>query len=132
MVYRRLNIGRWVCDFFFAPDGYDIRRILSRMADAGAPERIIRDAYRKMRQGYPNEGFTWSNSGRVHSVVVIGPATDGQEFLDTIIHELGHLADHVALAFGMDPTSEDSKYILGDSARELADIICSLSCGDCK
>lgn len=131
MIYRHLRIGRWEVDFYFAVDGYDIRRILNRLDNIGAPEGVIMEAYEKMRRGLPNEGFTWSDETDYRSVVVVGPSTRGGEFLDSLVHELGHLADHIAIALGIDLDSEQSKYILGDTAREFIDVVCRLGCSRC-
>ena len=132
MIYRHLRIGRWEVDFYFAVDGYDIRRILNRLDHVGAPESVILEAYEKMRRGFPNEGFTWSDERNFRAVVVVGAATRGGEFLDSLVHELGHLADHIALALGVDLDSEESKYILGDTAREFIDVVCLLGCRHCN
>lgn len=131
MIHRRLRIGRWLVDFYFATDGYDIRRILNRLGDIGAPEKVILEAYEKMRRGFPNEGFTWADERVFRAVVVVGAATRGGEFLDSFVHEIGHLSDHIAHALGVELDSERSKYILGDTAREFIDVVCLLGCSRC-
>lgn len=131
MIYRRLRIGSWFVDFYFAVDGYDIRRIMNRLEAIDAPENIILEAYAKMKRGLPNEGFTWADERNHRAVVVVGASTRGAEFLDSFTHELGHLADHIASSLGIEYNSEESKYILGDTARDLAEVVCELGCPQC-
>ena len=133
MIRRKLFICGWECDFFFSvAGGYDIDRILDLLYDDGAPMRVLRNAEQKMRADLPNEGFTWSDYWDRRSVVVIGPTSSGAEFLDSFVHEIGHLSDHIAQELGIRLDSERSKYILGDMAREFADVVCRLGCRHCN
>lgn len=133
MIHRKLFIGRWECDFFFAVSGeYDVSRILDLLYEADAPMRVIRRAEEKMLRNLPDEGFTWSEFWNRRSVIVIGPASSGAEFIDSFVHEIGHLADHIALGLGFRLDSEKSKYILGDTAREFAEVVCRLGCSKCQ
>lgn len=66
------------------------------------------------------------------AIVAIGPTTSGSEFVDTLVHELHHLAVAIAGSLGIDLTEETPAYLAGDSARELADIICKMGCDHCR
>lgn len=145
---RVLRIGRWVVDFIFAHRGYDIDGILACLYDCGASGRILRKAEGLMlgcEMEYAsdgpdglmyefglNQGFTFSNAKRERAVVVIGPTTSGAEFLDTVTHEIHHLAVAIANHLGFDLTSESPAYLSGDTMRELADIVCRLGCDHCR
>ena len=131
MIHRELTIGRWRVYFIFAPDGYDDNVILDIMYDLDAPDYILVQAGRKMRRNKPNEGFTYTNSSMREAVVVIGHTTSGKEFLDTLVHEVKHLSVAIADSLGLDLKGEGPAYLAGDSARELADIICMLGCPTC-
>ena len=85
-----------------------------------------------MREGRPNEGFTFANQGMKEALVVIGPTTSGAEFQNTLVHEVHHLAVAIANSLGIDLESETPAYIAGDSTRELSDIICWLGCDNCN
>lgn len=52
----------------------------------------------------------------------------GAEFIDTLVHEIFHLAVAVALKEGANLKGEVPAYIAGDSARDLSDSICRLGC----
>ena len=131
MIYRTLYIGRWKARFIFAPDGYDEEAVLDLLYDLDASDYILVKAGRKMRRNKPNEGFTYANEDMREAVVLIGHTTSGAEFLDTLVHEIKHLATFIASGLGLDLKGETPAYLAGDSARELADIICELGCPSC-
>jgi len=129
MIHRVLDIGRWVVDFLFVTKRYDIDGVLACLVDAGAPESVLDQAEDLMLSCDYNCGFTYANKRRRRAVVLIGPTTSGSEFLDTFVHEVRHLADAIALSLGVPLNSEKPAYISGDTARELAEVICLLGCG---
>ena len=132
MIRRVLSIGRWHIDVLIADDDYDIDDVLSRMYDIDASYHWMQRAYEIMKSGEMNKAFTYSNADRRRAIVVIGPTTSGREFQDSIVHELLHLSVHIVSAEGMDVESEDPAYLAGDSARDLADIICEMGCPNCN
>lgn len=132
MIQRTLKIGRWDVEFYFCPDGYDMDALDDRLYDFGAPASIMREAWELMEKGDMNTGFTFSNPLQMRALVAIGPTTGGDEFIDTLVHELHHLAVAIAKELGIDLESESPAYIAGDSARSLASLICQLGCRRCN
>lgn len=132
MIWYPLQIGRWTAEFYFAPDGYDAGEVLDRMYEFGAPADILRRADELMTSGDLNTGFTFSNPAERLAVVAIGPTSGGEEFQDTLVHEIHHLAAAIAASLGIDLESETPAYIAGDSARAMASIICTLGCTHCR
>lgn len=133
MTRRDLQIGRWHVDFYFSKeDGYDVDELLQRLYDSGAGPSVLRRAMNLMEGGAPNTGFTFSNALDRVAIVAIGPTTSGAEFQNTLVHELYHLAFAIADSLGVDLESEAPAYIVGDSARALADIICKMGCENCR
>lgn len=132
MIHRALAIGRWAVEFFFAEDGYDADVLIDRLYDFGADVATMRQAADLMESGLPNTGFTFANQLERLAIVAVGPTTSGDEFLDTFVHEVRHLADSIAENLGLALDSEGPAYISGDSARALAGIICELGCGRCR
>lgn len=138
MIHRALIIGHWVVDFLFSEGGYDINGVLACLRDAGAPRWIREQALDLMENCDYDCGFTYSarrpqrysyyNRERHRAVVLIGPTSSGAEFLDTFVHELRHLTDTVAKSIGVALDSEEAAYFSGDTARELADVVCKLAC----
>ena len=132
MIERTLKIGRWSVEFYFAPDGYDMDALLDRLYDFGAGAPVMRKALRLMETKQDNTGFTFSNPYEHVALVAIGPTSGGDEFIDTLTHEVHHLAVAIASDLGIDLESETPAYIAGDSARALASVVCELGCSKCN
>ena len=128
MVHRVLGIGRWVVDFLFATRRYDVDGVLACLMDAGAPSSVIDEAEDLMTSCEYNCGFTYTDRHIRRAVVLIGPTTSGEQFQNTLVHEIRHLADAIAKSLGVRLDSETPAYISGDSAMALVDIICELGC----
>lgn len=132
MKTRLLFIGRWKVEFRFAGEEYDVDEILERLYRLGAGSRALRQALDLMESEAPNTGFTFANPYEHEALVVIGPTSSGAEFIDTLVHEVHHLAVAVADDLGVDLEAETPAYIAGDSARELAAVVCELGCSHCR
>ena len=129
MIHRVLGIGRWTVDFLFAVKRYDVEGVLACLMDARAPKTVLDQAEELMLSCDYNCGFTYSDQKRRRAVVLIGPTTSGGEFLDTLVHEIRHLADSIAKSLDIPLDSERPAYISGNAARALAEVICELGCG---
>ena len=119
-------------DFIFATKYYDVDGILSCLYDAGAPRWVMENAGELMSEGKYNTGFTYTNPEIRRAVVAIGPTTSGAEYIDTLVHEIHHLAVAIASELGIDLESETPAYLAGDSARALAEVVCELGCEHCR
>ena len=131
MIHRVLKIGRWVADFLFCRKKYDVKGVLSCMYECGASGFAMDQAEDLMLTCDYNCGFTFANPDSKRAVVVIGPASSGSEFTDTLVHEVHHLAVAIAAGLGVDLEGETPAYVSGDAARDLADVICELGCRRC-
>jgi len=132
MIQRNLRIGRWWVEFYFCPDGYDTDYLIERLYNSGAGSSVLHDALALMESGNLNQGFTFANRYDKIAIVVIGPASNGAEFQNTITHEVLHLAISIADALGVNLLGETPAYIAGDSIRELANVVCELGCNHCN
>ena len=128
MIHRVLGIGRWVVDFLFATKRYDVDGVLACLYDAYAPDDIMGQAEELMSSCEYNCGFTYTNQLRRRAVVLIGPTSSGEEFQNTLVHEIRHLADAIAKSLGVPFDSERPAYISGDTAKALAEVVCELGC----
>ena len=131
MTHKVLYIGRWAVDFLFGEKGYDRKEVLDYLYDCGASDYTLRHAENLMVMCEWNCGFTYADPETQRAVVFIGPTSSGDEFIDTLTHEIHHLAVAIAAGLGIDLESETPAYIAGDSARDLADIICQMGCRHC-
>lgn len=132
MKHRVLLVGRWVVDFLFAEEDYDIDGVLACLYDAHAPQGIMDQAEDLMDSCRMNCGFTYSNAYRKRAVVLIGPTTSGSEFVNTLSHELYHLSVAIADNLGIDLLGERPAYMIGETMREFADLVCSMGCDHCR
>ena len=130
MEERTIKIGRWVVEFYFGE--YDSDTLLDRLYDFGAGASIMRRAMDLMDSDMENTGFTFSNPYYKVALIAIGPTSSGEEFVNTLVHEVHHLAVAIASELGVDLESETPAYLAGDSARELAKVICRLGCSKCN
>lgn len=132
MIHRVLNIGHWVIDFLFAERKYDKDGILACLHSVGAPRGVIERVMQIMDEGDLNCGFTYSNPDIKHSLCVVGPTSSGEEFVNTFVHEIRHVADAIANSIGYELDGEVPAYISGDAAMALAEVVCRLGCEHCR
>lgn len=132
MLHESLKIGRWNVDFLFAPDGYDTEEALTYLYYADASDYIMKKAYHILEANEDNTGFAFTNEDMREAVVVIGPTTSGGEFVDTLSHEIYHVAVSIAESIGVDLSGEEPAYIAGDTIRELIEVVCKLGCDKCR
>lgn len=79
-----------------------------------------------------NAGFTVSVPETRSSVMMIGTAECAEEFQNTLDHEKGHLAVHIALENQIPFVSEDFTYLLGDIGKCLFKVCEPFLCEHCR
>ena len=131
MIHRVLYLGRWIVDFLFAEKEYDIEEVLSMLYEMEASYDVLTMCKELMRDGGDNTGFTYTDQELFNALVVIGPTSSGAEYIDTLVHEIQHLAVAIASNLNIDLEGETPAYLAGDAARELADIVCRMGCSCC-
>lgn len=132
MQARFIEIRRWSTLFYFGFDTKDKERILDALVWADAPDSVLEKVSGNISAGNLDEGFCFSNPSLRVSIVGVGKTSSGPEFMDTTVHEIAHIALHIAEADGIDPYSEELAYLMGDISREVSDIVCELSCPHCN
>lgn len=120
----------WQVMIFYAVDTYYVDEIMSALVYAGAKGHILDDAFRSLSVGKLNSGLTYS--GNRHTVMVTQLTSSAEEFFDSFIHELEHVASHIIEANGIDPYSEDAAYLKGDLARLMFRECKTLMCDCCR
>lgn len=132
MIERRLKIGNWKVRFLFAKDFGDVEKIARVLEFAGAADDTVAYTVDFLDREDWNCGFTFSNQEKKQAVVYIGPSDSGEEFINTVSHELYHLAVAIADSLGIDLSGETPAYIVGDSIQSIVDIVCRLGCPCCN
>ena len=128
MIHRVLKIGRWIVDFLFATKDYEPSEIQSLLLDMGASSQVLDEVYRIIDSGTLNTGFTYTSQKRKRALVVTGPTSSGREYLNTLTHEVRHLADAIAKSLDVELDSEPPAYMTGDTIMALAESVCELGC----
>lgn len=128
MEEKCLYIGRWTVCFIFALDGYDEERILNILSEAGGNDAVLEQASELMSSRKLNTAFTYTNVDYMIAIIAIGPVSSRDEFIDSLIHEIHHLAVAIASNVGVDLEGEAPAYLSGDLARDMAEYICNLGC----
>ena len=127
MTHRTIHIRGWRVDVFIE-DGYHPDMVMECLEDMGAENDILENAHGLIVENRPNQAFTYSN-GR-HTTIYIGWTTSGEEFINSLIHEIRHLVDHIADYHGLS-NGEAVGYMSGDAAFLLAEDICEHGCPHC-
>lgn len=131
MTHRTIWLRGWRVDVFI-DDGYSTDsekwEVMDMLEAMGTPYKKLERSYDIMFGGLPNKAFTMS--AYRHTCIYIGWTTSGREFQDSIVHEIRHLVDNIAEAYGLD-NGEAVGYISGDAALLLADDICHYGCEHC-
>lgn len=128
VTHRTIHIRGWQVDVFIE-DGHHPDEVLECLEDMGAPEDIIERAYGMISDDTPNQAFTYSNGRR--TCIWIGKTDSPEEFINSMIHEIRHLVDHIADYYGIS-NGEAVGYMSGDAAFLLAEEICEHGCTHCK
>ena len=132
MIVREIRIRRWTIVFMFSFDTPDMERIYEALVWAEAPDSVVSQVSENVSAGMLNEGFCYSNTQLRRTIYAIGKASSGPEVLDSIVHEIIHIIQHIGREDGMNPYGEEVAYLGGDISREISDIVCELSCPHCS
>lgn len=132
MFTRKVRIQDWTILFLFSFDQYDMESIYDALLWVEAPDSIISQVSKNVYAGRLNEGFTFSEPSLRRTVFATGAAESGPEMLNSIVHEIMHISQHIAIEDGIDPLGEDICYLGGDLAGMVSDIVCELTCPHCS
>lgn len=80
--------------------------------------------------GSPDSGMTVSDFSERMSVILIGDTTSEEQWIDTLMHELKHVVEHISSFYKVSPKSEDAAYLQGEIGRQLFPVILSRLCSN--
>lgn len=60
-----------------------------------------------------NQGFTYSDTNKRKSIVVIGLTDSLEQFYNTVVHEAKHLQSTICKYYDVSEDSEDAAYLIG-------------------
>ncbi len=92
MVHRVLRIGQWLVGFLFAVKQYDMEEVFYYADMLDVRQSAYDSLNDLMRNRGLDSGFTVYDADRKRMLVVVGPSSSGRQFINTLVHELNHLA----------------------------------------
>ena len=122
----------WHCRVYYAVTCYWKEDILRDLKGIGCSDSDYRKAKKNLGAGRLNTGLTFSNKRIGESVMVIALTSSPEEFAHSYDHEKGHLAKHIASAYGIDPFGEELQYLSGDIAKKMFPTAKRFMCECCR
>lgn len=123
---------KWRITTFFEVQEKDAGEILWHLQRTHASFEILRASAQNLMGGYKNNGMTNTSLQDRETIMVVGEATSGAEFFNSLWHELKHLEEQTSDALSINPKSEQAAYFRGGIAREIYPFISSLLCDCCR
>lgn len=105
-----------------------MKEIMRELAYIDCHPEDMRKAWQNLTSGQMNNGLTFSNYELRESVVVFAISENPAQYFNLVVHELHHLAVHIAIANGLSLEDEDVCYINGDVAMMMFPLVAKLFC----
>lgn len=109
----------WLLRVYIGVDPVHYIAVINDLYDFGCDRDYMSRAELNIKTGHLDTGLTYSNKRERQSLIAINRASSAEEFLNSIVHEITHLAIHIADTEGIDPHSEELCYISGDIAQSI-------------
>lgn len=133
MMVRCLYLYGWDWEIvaFYDVVSSDADAVAMALKRFGCPQHLMRRARRNLESGTLNNGLTYTNNEKRVSVVVIGRTSEPAQFWNTLDHEKGHVAEHIALKLHLDPAGEEVEYLRGLIAEKVYPEAIQFLCSGC-
>lgn len=109
----------WTIYAHFAVTRNNADEIFNKLIQYGSRYNEALDACAIIENNKPNCGITYSNHILKTTILVISKTTSAKEFVDTFVHELSHIQNHIIKTYHLDNNSEQVCYMIGDIAKQL-------------
>ena len=106
--------------------------ILERLAGIGCDGDNLAKAHDNLASGKCDTGLTYTNQSSHETVVVIAKTSTALQFLQSLTHEFGHAANHIAQYYGLSLGGEEVRYICDGLLEKTWDISRELLCDCCR
>ena len=122
----------WMVRCYIAVTHYACDDILATIRRMGCRGKIYDDAKNNLCNGAINSGLTYTSFRKRESVMVTAIADSAKEQYNTLSHEIAHVCAHIAEGVGIDPSSEEYAYLVGDFSMALFPKVKRLLCDCCR
>lgn len=119
----------WTITAYYAVTHLDMEEIMQSLERAGCHGRNLKTAYENLSSGNRDTGLCFS--GKNTSVLVLSVTSSKPQFMNSLVHELHHLASHIATAVGYNLTEEDVCYLAGEIAEKMYPVVGRYLCQNC-
>lgn len=134
MIRVDVHIPKWDYEVhcFFAVTEYWVDVIMEELHYLNIDAGKARRAYDNLSHDSLNNGLCFANPSLREAVLVVAKTSSPAEFINSLSHELHHLASYIGKQFGLDPTGEDIAYFTGEITMECYPYVKHLLCECCR
>lgn len=134
MIRQRFKLRKydWTVTCFYAVTRYWVNDIMDALEHIDCKGEVLHDAFEQLVCGDLDSGLTYSDIKNGETVMVIALTSSTEEFMKSWTHEMGHLKDHIATAYGISPHGEEIQYLGDDIITEMWDIAHQFVCCKCR
>lgn len=134
MLRQRFKLRKynWSVTCYYAVTSYWVNDIMNELEHIGCNGEILHEAYEQLVCDDVDSGLTYSNKERGKTVMVIALTSSAEEFMKSWTHEMGHLKDHIASAYGISPHGEEIQYLGDEIIGQMWEVAHKFVCCECK
>lgn len=122
----------WKVYVYYDVTSKDAIEIVTKLQEIKLPKSYITSAYTTLVSNKLNQGLTETNSKLKTSIVVFTKTTNASQFVNSFVHEIGHLSNHIARTYNLNLNGEEVQYIAGDIAQQMFKRCNTLMCDCCR
>ena len=122
----------WKVYVYYDVTPKDAIEIVTKLQEIKFPKSYITSAYTTLVSNKLNQGLTQTNNRLKTSVVVFTKTSNASQFVNSFVHEIGHLSNHIALTYNLNLNGEEVQYIAGDIAQQMFKRCHTLMCDCCR
>ena len=122
----------WKVYVYYDVTPKDAIESITKLQEIKLPKSYITSAYTTLVSNKLNQGLTETNSKLKTSIVVFTKTTNASQFVNSFVHEIGHLSNHIARTYNLNLNGEEIQYIAGDIAQQMFKRCHTLMCDCCR
>ena len=122
----------WKVYVYYDVTSKDTIKIITKLQELKLPKSYITSAYTTLISNKLNQGLTETNSKLKESIVVFTKTTNASQFVNSFVHEICHLSNHIARTYNLNLNGEEIQYIAGDIAQQMFKRCHTLMCDYCR
>ena len=134
MITQEFIVDRryWKVYVYYDVTPKDAIKVVTKLKEIRLPKSYITSAYTTLISDKFNQGITETNSKPKKSVIVFTKTTNASQFINSFVHEIGHLSNHIARTYNLNLNGEEIQYIAGDIAQQMFKRCHTLMCDCCR